>query len=78
MTDKQMLDELLGLYQANIRVTATMLDALLMFDQGKEESCWYCLLRWCIAKDEREEFWKKFKHHYPDAMALKEGRSYGY
>ncbi len=76
MTDRQMLDELLGMYHANIRVTASMLDAILMFERGVEESCWYCLLRWCEAKDEREEYWGRFKHHYPDAIALKEGVSY--
>jgi hypothetical protein len=53
-----------------------MLDAIDMFERGREIPMWYALFQWCEAKDEREEYWGRFKHHYPDAMALKEGRSF--
>ena len=39
--------------QADIRVSATMLEALVAFEQGRETLAWYCLMLWCEAKDER-------------------------
>jgi hypothetical protein len=76
MTDRQMLDLLVNFYQVQKHVVIYMMEAMYMFEQGKDESCWYCLLRWCEARDERDAYWDEFKHHYPDAIALKEGVSY--
>jgi hypothetical protein len=78
MTDKQLLDRLCDFFSLQQHVVLSMMEAIDMFDQGKEVPSWYCLLRWCEAKDEREEYWGRFKHYYPDAMALKEGVSYDY
>ena len=38
--------------QAEIKVSATMLDAMFAFDRGDESLSWYCLFLWCEAKDE--------------------------
>jgi hypothetical protein len=76
MTDRQMLALLFDFYQVQKDVVMSMLNALYMFEHGQAIPTWYALFQWCEARDEREEFWKKFKHHYPDAMALKEGRSF--
>jgi hypothetical protein len=78
MTDKQLLELLCDFYQVQQQVALHMMEAIDMFDQGKEVPSWYCLICWCEARDLREEFWKKFKHYYPDAMALKEGVIYDY
>lgn len=43
-------DELIAI-QADIKVSATMLDALLAFEQDRESLAWYCLFLWCEAKD---------------------------
>lgn len=47
------LDDELMAIQADIKVSATMLDALLAFEQGRESLAWYCLFLWCEAKDKR-------------------------
>ena len=46
-------DDKFSAIQADIKVSATMLDALLAFDRGDELSAWYCLFLWCEAKDDR-------------------------
>jgi hypothetical protein len=76
MTDRQMLGLLVDFYRAQMDVAIQMSNALYMSECGQEIPMWYSLFQWCEARDEREEFWKKFKHYYPDAMALKEGRSF--
>jgi hypothetical protein len=78
MTDKQLLELLCDFYQVQQQVALHMMEAIDMFDQGKEVPSWYCLICWCEARDEREEYWGSFKHHCPDAIALKEGVSYDY
>ena len=78
MTDKQMLELLVNFYQVQKEVVLYMLDAIDMFERGRDIPMWYALFEWCEAKDEREEYWGRFKHHYPDAIALKEGVSYDY
>ncbi len=76
MTDRQMLGLLVDFYRAQMDVAIQMSNVLYMFERGQEIPTWYALFQWCEAKDEREEFWSEFKHHYPDAIALKEGVSY--
>lgn len=76
MTDRQMLALLVDFYQVQKQVVIYMMEAVYVFEQDKDEACWYCLLRWCEARDERDAYWDEFKHYYPDAMALKEGVSY--
>ena len=78
MTDRQMLHRLCDFFSLQQHVVLSMLDAIDMFERGREIPMWYALFQWCEAKDEREEYWGRFKHHYPDAMALKEGVSYDY
>ena len=78
MTDRQLLALLCDFYRAQIDVAIQMSDAVYMFERGREIPMWYALFQWCEARDEREEYWGRFKHHYPDAMALKEGVSYDY
>ena len=78
MTDRQLLDLLVDFYHQQQLVVLHMVEAIDMFEKRAEEAHWYCLLRWCEAKDEREECFDRFKHHYPDAIALKEGVSYDY
>jgi len=76
MTDRQLLALLCDFYQVQKEVVLSMLDAIDMFERGRDIPMWYALFQWCEARDEREDFWKRFKHYYPDAMALKEGRSF--
>ena len=45
-------DDDLRTIQADIKLSATMLDALLAFELGLESLTWYCLFLWCEAKDE--------------------------
>jgi len=78
MTDRQLLALLCNFYEVQKHVALYMMDAIYMFEKGQETPTWYALFEWCEAKDEREEYWGRFKHHYPDAIALKEGVSYDY
>jgi len=78
MTDRQLLALLCNFYEVQKHVALYMMDAIYMFDRGHEIPTWYALFQWCEARDEREEYWGRFKHHYPDAMALKEGVIYDY
>jgi hypothetical protein len=78
MTDKQLLDRLCDFFSLQQHVVLSMLDAIDMFERGREIPMWYALFQWCEAKDEREEYWGEFKYYYPDAIALKEGVSYDY
>jgi len=76
MTDQQMLGLLVDMYKAQIAVTQAMMYAISTFNKKDDEWVWYALFSWCSYKDIRDDQWEKFKHHYPDAMALKEGRSF--
>lgn len=78
MTDRQLLALLCNFYEVQKHVVLNMMDAIYMFDKSQETPTWYALFQWCEAKDVREEYWDRFKHQYPDAMALKEGVSYDY
>ena len=78
MTNKQLLELLCDFYQVQKEVVLSMLDAIDMFERGREIPMWYALFQWCEDRDLREEYWGEFKHYYPDAMALKEGVSYDY
>ena len=78
MTDRQMLGLLVDFYRAQIAVAQAMMYAISKFNQKDDEWAWYALFSWCMYKDIRDAQWARFKHHYPDAMALKEGVSYGY
>ena len=76
MTDQQMLAVLINMYQSQIAVAQAMMYAISKFNYRDDEWAWYALLSWCRYKDIRDAHWAKFKHHYPDAMSLKEGRSF--
>jgi hypothetical protein len=76
MTDQQMLVILVDLYKAQIAVAQAMMYAMSKFNQKDDEWAWYALFSWCMYKDIRDAHWARFRHHYPDAMALKEGRSF--
>lgn len=73
MTDIKLLALLNDYYNAQRNVVTYLLWAMEDFERGREESSWVYLFDWCEAKDDREELWKQFKHHYPRAMMLKEG-----
>jgi hypothetical protein len=76
MTDQQMLVILVDLYKAQIAVAQAMVYAMSKFHYCDDEQAWYALFSWCMYKDIRDAQWARFKHHYPDAMSLKEGRSF--
>jgi len=76
MTDQQMLAVLINMYQSQIAVAQAMMYAISKFNQKDDEWAWYALFSWCRYKDIRDAHWARFKHHYPDAMSLKEGVSY--
>ena len=78
MNDKQLLDRLCDFFSLQQHIVLSMLDAIDMFERGRDIPMWYALFQWCEARDERDAYWGRFKHHYPDAIALKEGVSYGY
>jgi hypothetical protein len=78
MTDQQMLVILVDLYKAQIAVAHAMMYAMSQFNKKDDEWVWYALFSWCMYKDIRDDQWAKFKHHYRDAMLLKEGVSYDY
>ena len=78
MTDQQMLAVLINMYQSQIAVAQAMMYAISTFNKADDEWAWYALLSWCRYKDIRDAHWAEFKHHYPEAMSLKEGVSYGY
>lgn len=73
MTDIKLLALLTAYYSAQRNVVTAMMWAMEDFERGREESSWAYLFDWCEAKDDREELWGRFKHHYPIAMMLKEG-----
>ncbi len=76
MTDQQMLSVLISMYQSQIAVAQAMMYAISKFNYRDDEWAWYALFSWCRYKDIRDAHWARFKHHYPDAMSLKEGRSF--
>jgi hypothetical protein len=76
MTEQQMLAVLINMYQSQVAVAQAMMYAISKFNQKDDELAWYALFSWCSYKDIRDAHWARFKHHYPDAMALKEGRSF--
>ena len=78
MNDKQLLDRLCDFFSLQQHIVLSMLDAIDMFERGRDINMWCALFQWCDARDERDAYWGRFKHHYPDAIALKEGVSYGY
>jgi hypothetical protein len=78
MTDQQMLGLLVEMYKAQIAVAQAMMYAISKFNYRDDEWVWYALFSWCMYKDIRDDQWAKFKHHYLDAMLLKEGVSYDY
>jgi hypothetical protein len=78
MNDKQLLDRLCDFFSLQQHIVLSMLDAIEMFERGRDINMWCALFQWCEARDAREECWGRFKHYYPDAIALKEGVSYDY
>ena len=76
MTDQQMLSVLISMYQSQIAVAQAMMYAISKFNYRDDELAWYALFSWCRYKDIRDAHLARFKHHYPDAIALKEGVSY--
>ena len=73
MTDIRLLELLNDYYGAQRNVVLSMICAVEHFELGREQDSFAYLFDWCEDKDRREELWKKFKHHYPRAMMLKEG-----
>ena len=78
MNDKQLLDRLCDFFSLQQHIVLSMLDAIEMFERGRDINMWCALFQWCEARDAREECLVGFKHYYPDAIALKEGVSYDY
>lgn len=76
MTDIQLLDRLATFYLLQKEVALLMMDAMNMFAVGNELHTWYHLFEWQQAKDDLEKHWGKFKHHFPEAIGLKEGVQY--
>ena len=76
MTDHQLLDRLATFYLLQKEVALLMMDAMNMFELENEFLTWYHLLEWQLAKDNLDEHWAKFKHHFPEAIGLKEGVKY--
>ena len=73
MTDIKLLALLNDYYTTQRNVMLSMLWAMEEFERNREHVSWAYLFEWCEAKDEREEMWKRFKHHYPRAVMPKEG-----
>jgi hypothetical protein len=73
MTDIKLLILLNDYYTAQRNVVISMYWAMEYFERGREDSSWVYLFEWCENKDRRAALWKRFKHHYPKAMMLKEG-----
>ena len=73
MTDIKLLNLLTVYYSAQRNVVTALMWAMEDFERGREDASWVYLFDWCEAKDDREELWGRFKHHYPRAMMLKEG-----
>lgn len=73
MTDIKLMALLEQYYGAQRDVAVCMRVALMAFEGGNDASTWLNLFGWCEAIDRRTELWKKFKHHYPRAMMMKEG-----
>ena len=73
MTDIKLMALLDDYYTAQRSVVSSMYWAMEYFERGRDGASWAYLFEWCVAKDEREELWKRFKHDYPRAMMLKEG-----
>jgi hypothetical protein len=76
VTDKELLDRLVTFYLLQKEVALFMLDAMENFDHGRERWSWFLLFEWQQAKDDLEQHWVKFKHHFPEAIGLKEGVRY--
>jgi hypothetical protein len=76
MTDYQLLDRLVTFYILQKQVALLMMDAMHMFEMENDFLSWYHLLEWQLAKDDLDEHWAKFKHHFPQAIGLKEGVKY--
>jgi hypothetical protein len=53
-----------------------MANARFRFNLGNDREVWDNLFHWCLARDRSEELLDKFKHQYPQAIALKQGVSY--
>jgi len=75
MTDIKLLALLIDYQKANLAMSTLMLWAVEDFARGRQQHSWNWLIDWCVAKDEREELWERFKHDYPRAIMFKEGRN---
>ena len=76
MTDQTLLCLLADFYASHIRMCQFMANARFRFNLGNDREVWDNLFQWCLARDRSEEILDKFKHYYPQAVALKQGVSY--
>ena len=72
MTDIKLLELLSDYYGAQRNVNEYLMLAIQDFEMGLERHSWDGLFRYCAAKDDREELWKRIQSEYPFALYCEE------